>query len=81
LDKANTVLQRDPAIAAIHMEAMEAGDDAVGTAAAPKIPTTTGGIPGYRPTVPVATQQPPIRNIFEQGLAGRNKLPANPLFE
>ena len=90
LDKANTVLQRDPAIAAIHMEAMEAADE-IGqstTSTAPRassMPTATSSmgqtVPGYRPPQPSQPQNAPPRNIFEQGLAGRNKLPANPLFE
>ena len=76
LDRANTVLQRDPAIAAIHMEAMEMSQEVADPA--PTRPTA-----GYRPAVPQQAQQPsqnvpPSRNIFE---SGRGKLPANPLFE
>jgi len=84
LDKANTVLQRDPAIAAIHMEAMEAADEVPTSAAArPAMAPPVSGqtLPGYRPPQPSQPQNAPPRNIFEQGLAGRNKLPANPLFE
>lgn len=90
LDKANTVLQRDPAIAAINMEAALDFAEESCLAANTKPPTTSLG---YRPSVvPVAqaVQNPPpsvltsSRNIFEQsslGLGGRPKLPANPLFE
>jgi hypothetical protein len=82
LDKANTVLQRDPAIAAIHLEAMEAGDE-IPPPSTLKPSTMSSGqsMPGYRPPQVSQPQNAPPRNIFEQGLAGRNKLPANPLFE
>jgi vacuolar protein sorting-associated protein 1 len=78
LEKANTVLQRDPAIAAMHMEALDGGEMPTG----PQKPVQQPPQP-YRPTMPPA--QPTTggsRNIFEQGLSGvRSKLPANPLFE
>ena len=75
LDRANTVLQRDPAIAAIHMEAMDMGHQEVAPPArAPQM--------GYAPQQFVPQRQAaapaPARNIFDQG---RAKLPANPLFE
>lgn len=86
LEKAKTVLERDPAITAIDNEAaLDMGDEEIKPASG-KPPPSMGGLPGYRPTLPSAPQMPPQqaapqRNIFEQGLAGRNKLPANPLFE
>ena len=80
LDRANTVLQRDPAIAAINMEAALDVEEVKPVAASK--PVATGGMPGYRPTMPTAAPAAaPARNIFEQGLSGRSKLPANPLFE
>jgi GTP-binding protein EngB required for normal cell division len=83
LDKANIVLQRDPAIAAIDMEAaLDMGDEEVKPGHVTKPPVSMGGLPGYRPSIPVqqqpqsAVHQPP-RNLFDS----RNKMPANPLFE
>lgn len=72
LDKANTVLQRDPAIAAINMEAaIDLGVETEEKQARPPQPS-------YRPQAP----SPAARNIFDQpSLGGRAKLPANPLFE
>lgn len=84
LDKANTVLQRDPAIAAINMEAaMDMVDEKPAPSVAPRSMAGSGpavSAPqmsgGFRP--PAGTTTPPSRNIFDQG---RSRLPANPLFE
>ena len=89
LDKANLVLQRDPAIAAINMEAALDLSDTATTTSQPKPPSTTAGTVGtgsasaggFRPPQQASPQmpQPQSRNIFDQ--AGRSRLPANPLFE
>jgi dynamin 1-like protein len=80
LDKANTVLQRDPAIAAINMEAaMDMVEEKPAPSMVPRAgpaasaPQMSGG---FKP--PAGTTTPPSRNIFDQG---RSRLPANPLFE
>ena len=78
LDKANTVLQRDPAIAAINMEAaMDIGE----VKPASVTQNVSGGFrpPTVTQQAPQVTPAPATRNIFDQ--AGRSRLPANPLFE
>ena len=76
LDKANIVLQRDPAIAAINMEA--AMDLVETTQSKPVVAAPTGGFRAPQVAQPPAA--PATRNIFEQA-PGRSRLPANPLFE
>jgi dynamin 1-like protein len=88
LDKANMVLQRDPAIAAINMEAALDMEEEPKPTAKPQA-AVPGMQAGYRPPAPSVTGgfQPPAaappRNIFDQpsALGTRSKLPANPLFE
>jgi GTP-binding protein EngB required for normal cell division len=77
LDKANTVLQRDPAIAAINMEAAMDMAPVETKPAVSGATTTNAG--GFRPPPQQVPAAAPTRNIFDQ--AGRSRLPANPLFE
>ena len=77
LDKANTVLQRDPAIAAINMEAaMDMVEEKPVASGGMRAPTATSA--ATTATRAPATTTPPTRNIFDQN---RSRLPANPLFE
>jgi GTP-binding protein EngB required for normal cell division len=79
LDMANTVLQRDPAIAAINMEAaMDMVEEKPLASAGTRAPTVASTAPVSGGLKPPATTTPSTRNIFDQN---RSRLPANPLFE